>query len=361
MSTVRLKLTLIACGLGWLLAGSTAARAQSYDNELWNLLTGSEGEGRDWPRHFRVGALVGFHLKADFAMNGQFAVAGSNPGTPGGGQNHEYDDGYVRVDATGNYGGQTWNWGYQNSSQLIGDRLYFHSANSYTASDSASVSGDPQVGFDSSYGGHLFPLWGGAFGWELGFGLLPIKIKNNLSLPTFVTGTVHSFDASGIDLPDAPYQGGFGGPSATISDYARVEPGYFASGGILSGSQTLDVTLYNIRLGPTLHWELSPRFAMEVSAGAALGILTGGLDYNEVLVLPNGGTAANQGKVGDTQLVYGGYIAGTLMYHVEQNGDLYLGFQYMPMTSATFSGDGRSAKLDLTGGLYLSAGVNWPF
>ena len=56
------------------------------------------------------------------------------------------------------------------------------------------------------------------------------------------------------------------------------------------------------------------------------------------------------------------YVVGaTLMYHAVQNGDFYVGVQYMPLGSAEISGGGRQARLDLSGGIYLSAGINWPF
>jgi hypothetical protein len=43
------------------------------------------------------------------------------------------------------------------------------------------------------------------------------------------------------------------------------------------------------------------------------------------------------------------------------NGDIYLSAQYMPLSNANFSGGGRSAKLDMHGAVYVSAGINWPF
>jgi hypothetical protein len=49
------------------------------------------------------------------------------------------------------------------------------------------------------------------------------------------------------------------------------------------------------------------------------------------------------------------------MYHVMKNGDIYLGGQYMPMGTATLSGQGRQGRLDLRGAAYISAGFNWPF
>ena len=363
MSNARSKLPVVARGLGLLIACAMAGRVQAYGADVWESLFGPSSDATgDWPRNLRVGAMVGFNLKGDFAMSGQFTVAGSDPGITGvAGQNHEYDDGYVRLDATGNYGGLTWNWGYENASQLTGQRLYFHSAQSFTATGNTGVSGDAQVGFDSAYGERLFPLWGGSLGWELGFGVLPIKIRDTQPMAASVMRVVHSFNASGIDsFPAPPYQGGYTGPSVTIDDTAAAEPGETVPA-MLNGSRTIDVVLYNFRLGPTLQWELHPRLALAVSAGAAFGIASGGLEYDETLVFSDGSSAQNNGEVGETELVYGGYLAGILRYHAVKHGDLYLGLQYMPLTSATFSGDGREATLQMSGGLYFSVGLNWTF
>jgi hypothetical protein len=49
------------------------------------------------------------------------------------------------------------------------------------------------------------------------------------------------------------------------------------------------------------------------------------------------------------------------MYHAVQNGDYYIALQYMPMGSVNFSGVGREGKLNMSGGLYISAGIYWPF
>jgi hypothetical protein len=62
-----------------------------------------------------------------------------------------------------------------------------------------------------------------------------------------------------------------------------------------------------------------------------------------------------------TDVVYGGYADATLMYHLVENGDLYLGVQYMSLGNANISGGGRSAELNLGGQVYITAGINWPF
>ena len=49
----------------------------------------------DWTRHFRIGALVGMNISANFTRNGTFGISGNNPAQG------IYDDGYVR---TGQHG-----------------------------------------------------------------------------------------------------------------------------------------------------------------------------------------------------------------------------------------------------------------
>lgn len=59
-------------------------------------------------------------------MSAAFAQGTIGPATEGG-VDRFYDDGFVRVDATDNFYGFTWFWGYQNPSQVVGDSIEFHS------------------------------------------------------------------------------------------------------------------------------------------------------------------------------------------------------------------------------------------
>ena len=72
-------------------------------------------------RHFWL--LACLHVLLPFAGMGQ-----CDPGPPsGGGLNRCYDDGFVYVDSSGNAGGVTRYWGYQNVSQVPGnDTIVFH-------------------------------------------------------------------------------------------------------------------------------------------------------------------------------------------------------------------------------------------
>jgi hypothetical protein len=321
--------------------------------DRWGIQKVSEND--DWTRHFRIGAMVGLNISANFNMKGKFNLPGNNAA------NGIYDDGYVREDNTGNAFGQTGYWGYNSASQLAGSSLTMHNTTSYTPTSSGSSedSGSAFVGFDMAYGGNLWD-WGRArIGWDLGFGLLPISITDNRPMSASVNQTIYTFNTGSIVVPGAPYQGGYnrqGEPTISIDSTSSSTN----ISGTVTGSRTLDVMLYTVRLGPSVYWDLNQYLGLSASAGPAVGIVSGSLQYNETITTTT--VASNKGQIDATDLVYGGYVNATLMYHVpEENGDLYVGVQYMSLGNATISGGGRQGQLNLGGQVYITAGINWAF
>jgi hypothetical protein len=316
--------------------------------DRWGIQKVSEND--DWTRHFRIGAMVGLNISANFSTKGTFNIS-----KPAG----VYDDGYVRTDNTGNAFGQTGYWGYNSASQLSGSSLTMQNTTSYTTSGSSQESGSAFPGFDMAYGGNLWDWGRTRIGWDLGFGLLPISITDNRPMSATVNQTTYIFNTGSIVVPGAPYQGGFnrqGEPTIPVT--------YTSSStnipGTITGSSTLDVMLYTVRLGPSVYWDLNQYLGLSAGAGPAVGIVSGSLKYNEMITTTT--VASNKGQIDATDLVYGGYVNATLMYHVpDENGDLYVGVQYMSLGNATISGGGRQGQLNLGGQVYITAGINWPF
>jgi hypothetical protein len=308
----------------------------------------------DWTRHFHIGALVGMNISANFSRSGTFNISGNNPAAG------IFADGYVRTDNTGNAFGQTGYWGYSKASQLSGNALTMTAATSYSTTGSSKENGGAFPGFDMAYGDNLWYWKHARVGWELGFGLLPIDITDNSTLPASVNQLAYTFNTGGIVVPGAPYQGGFnrdGEP--TISTVATISTNPPTSG-IVSGSQSLDVMLYTLRLGPTFYWDLSDHLSLSLGAGPAIGIVSGDYKFDETITA-SGVSANNSGRISGTDFVYGGYVNATVLCHVVDNGDVYAGVQFMPMSNATISGGGRMGRLNLGGQLYFSVGINWPF
>jgi hypothetical protein len=316
----------------------------------------------DWTRHFRLGMLVGFNIKANMSMSGTFNIVP----TPG-----EYDDGYVLTDSRGATGDGvvgTGNFGFDNASQVTGggSQLVMHQATGFSASNaSASGNDSPYIGLDLAYGDSYWYWEHAKIGWEFGFGFLPIDIRE--TVPVSVNQEAFTINnAGGINLSLLPagYQGGFDASGDGGAAVQYPPPALPTSSGAIAGTtgEKLNVNLYTFRLGPTLYWNLCKPIGLYVGGGPAVGFVSGDLSSSGQLKLADGSTASySPSHVGGMNLVYGGYVNATLVYHAVDNGDFYLGAQYMPMKGANFSGSGMTGHLDLSGQVYIMAGINWPF
>jgi hypothetical protein len=260
----------------------------------------------------------------------------------------------------------TSNWGYDNADQFDADAqtLTMHRTTSFTPDTVDRGASDDllAVGFELEYGGYPWQWRRTRLGWNFGFGFVPISASRRVAMTGTAQRTAYTFNTHSSFFPEAGYQGqpggeGFNLDSEIVSEQLEDAPGDVS----LEGKHTLDVVLYAFRLGPSLFWDLNPSVGLSVGAGPALGFISGDYEFNETIDLGDAGDARNRGNFGATDFVYGGYVNATVTYHAALNGDFYLSAQYMPLGTADFSKNGRSAKLDLSGAVYLSAGINWPF
>ncbi len=356
MMRMNVRRTISYACLGGLLLSGWGATAQQPDLDpaLRNIKVELPPIADYYKRRFRLGVLVGFNIKADFKMSGTFNVSGHPPGV--------FDDGYV-LDDDAVDDVYTSYWGYNNASQYNPSTgvLTMHEANSFTATSSSSEAADPQVGLEAVYGGNLWQWKKALIGWEFGFGWMPISVKDKSTVSTTFSRTAHTFDTAGIVMPEGPYNGGPSGIGPTIFA-AETGQSQETTPGTIRGSRSVDLSFFTFKLGPAVHWELHRRVALELSGGAAMGYVTGDYVADEQILLSDGSTTQNRLKKGNSDIVFGGYFSALVLVHTVENADVYLGAQFMPLSSTTISGGaGREAELDLTGAIYLMAGINWPF
>ena len=311
----------------------------------------------DWTRSFRAGVLVGFNISANFSMKGSFGVSGGGAGI--------FDDGYVHPD---DGGANTSDWGYNNASQRDSthETLTLHRTTAFNTTSTAEVKDSAEIGLDLAYGG---TLWRGErlrLGWELGFGLLPIKISDRSTLSATVKRSTYTFDTgpyviSGVDtFPSPGHQGRPNGGDKIFSTPNGPPTQDTFNNVQITGSRTLDVNFYALKLGPTIFWDINRYVGFSAGIGGAVGIVSGNLKYDETLNFA-GGSSHNVGQSGNTELTYGGYVNAMVTFHTVKNGDFYVGAQYMPMGKVMIGGAGRQAELNLSGQIYVTAGINWPF
>lgn len=326
-------------------------------------LTGAgvpEGQAQvtdDWGKYLRLGAVSGINLRAEFSMSGVITPSSGAAGT-------RYDDGFVGVDDTGNAGGYTSYWGYDNASQVQGGSIVYHRANSISSPSGAFASGREDngldFGLDAAYGSVL-TLWGRTLiGWELGFTYLPLSFQDTRSFAAQISRSTFSYAAPAF-VPEAPYTGGKGGVGPLLSTTGVPGVAGPPADGVLSGRRELDATLYNFKLGPTFYWDLSRRLALQASIGGSVALVNGDYSFQEIAEANDGSRTSLAGGFSSTRLAYGGYAGVNLLWHASEKADIFVGAQYLRLGSATYSGLGRRAKVDLNNGIYFTAGFNWPF
>ena len=303
---------------------------------------------------FFLGPRFGMNFKADFQNNASY-LGPVNPGPAIGGANHTYNDGYVLVDSSGNAGGRTWNWGYENASQVAGGSMQFHAIQS---SGSSSKTDDPQYGGELVYQrvvGRLPFLSSSRWGLEFGFGLTDINLKENYS--GNVTAITDTYALSGVLPPSAGYNGTFNGPGALLGD----TPTRTLASAALTSNQKLSGQLFSIRLGPFAEWNFTPELSLSASVGLTLAPAIIDYDFSETGSLPGGGTYADSGHSSKTRLLYGPYVGAMLRYDFTKNWGVYVGAQFQSLNDMEISSGTHTARLDQSATVFGTVGISWRF
>ena len=307
---------------------------------------------------FSLGARFGMNLRADFRNDAPIIPV--TPGLPIGGVDHQYQDGYVRVDSSGNAGGKTWNWGYENSAQVVGDAMQFHSTQSQSSSLAADngVNGRPQPGLELVYQrvlGHLPFLASARWGLEVGFGYTDIDLHDNRNATGSTTVTTDTYQLNGSLPPGAGYQGTFPGPGTLLGDTpARSTATYLTAE---SSQQSLSGQLYTFRLGPFVEWNFTSQLSLAASVGLTLAPAVVDYDFTEY-TQAFGTTSGHSSK---TSLLYGPYVGGMLRYDFTQHWGIFAGVQFESLTDMQQSIGTHTAHLNPGSLLYGTLGVTWKF
>jgi hypothetical protein len=300
----------------------------------------------DNPNRFSFGPTFGMNFKADFNNN-------ANPGPAAGDANHTYNNGYVLVDSSGDAGGLTTYWGYQNASQVVGGAMKFTAFQS----NPSSVTGDPQYGGELIYQRVIgsLPFLSGDWGFEAGFNFTELDLRENLN----GTAYVDSFPLNGVLPPGAGYNGTFSGPGALLGD--TTLPAFTRAAAALTGYQKLSGQMFSLRLGPFAEWKLTHKLSLAASVGLTLAPTMVDYDFSETAILAGGGTITESGHSSKTELLYGPYVGAMLRYDLTKCWGIYVGARFQNLNDLDQSIGGRTARLDQSATVYGTAGVSWRF
>lgn len=323
------------------------------------------------PSRWRVGAgyapLIG--LKADFRGLGDFNSPNS-PAPTGGGQDYNYDDGFVNVDSSGNIGGETWNWGYENASQYNpanGGSIDFSLTNSL-ANGRAGEDNETGAGVE------LFAYYdmgainvgglrerGATWGFRGGLHYARVDIGSSAATATDLTKLTDRFTLDGVIAPLAPYTGTFAGPGPLLND----SPGRtITTGGqgLITGSRDLDVHLTTFNFGSYLEIPVTRKIDFTLEAGVSAAIASGSYHYQSETVAAGLGSQSSTGSDSDTSVLPGVYLGIGGSYQLNDSWSIQAAGRYQYMDQFEIGKSGESdAVLSFDSAFVLSLGAVYSF
>ena len=311
----------------------------------------------DYSNWISAGPQFGLNVNVRFKNLGSLNIAGPAAGAGG---NQTYDDGYVHVDSSGNAGGLTWNWGYQNASQVQGNTLTMHRT-------SASVDGvgtvkqndDPHAGFDLAFGHRLGTVLGGRWGLQAAFDFTDILIHDNHPRAGAGTRISDAFPLGGVIPPQAPYSGSFNGPGPLLGDTPTETMTPITVP--IAGQRTLDAQIYVLRAGPYCDFLFGRRWSGRLGGGLSMAVADTKYSFNETITIGSGRVVNNAGSSSGAEFQAGGYLEGKLLFALTHRTSLFAGAQYEYLGTFSRTAGNEQAQLDMSGAVCLLLGLELRF
>jgi hypothetical protein len=305
---------------------------------------------------------ITFSYRMGFNISGHFSGMGRIPSAQPG----HYTDGYVLNDISGNAGGQTWNWGYNNASQVNAgnNTVDMHNYSNKNLPGTSNPDNDgPASGFEITYDRQLGIKedWHNmAYGVEFAANYTPISFNVNATYSGQVNKNTDTYSYTpGTTPPSAPYQGSYQGPGFVLN----VPPSSSTSptDATMTEHQSFSANLWGFRLGPYVELPITQKLTLHTSTGFALGLLDANASWNETIVIPNEATYTRHGGGSDFTALYGFYVGADAIYQVTKHWGLDAGVQFQNLGTYNHNFGGESAHLDLRQSIFVQAGISYNF
>lgn len=300
---------------------------------------------------FGLSYRAGFNISAKFKNIGGFP-AQSNPGAAIAGINHNYDDGYNRVDSSGNTSDKTWYWGYERASQIAmrpGADFLMLSSTSGSGS-TREADDDVQHGGELSYQRELGKIGRVYWGVEAAFNYSSVEFEDDSAAS--LTRITDSYSLGTVVPPQPPYHGSFQGPGPVISDI----PIRSITQITLPGNRNFEADIYGFRLGPYVEWPLAERWSFLFSGGLALASINSDFSFSEQV-----GAVTQRGSGSHSDWNFGGYVNANIIYNITDAVDVFTGVQFQHLGDYDHEVGGRKAEIDLGQSIFAVVGVGFSF
>jgi hypothetical protein len=335
-----------------------------YFAAVFVALAGGPARAQDQvTNRFTFSARLGLNISAKFKDLTLTLAPAAGRTTPDGAA-YNYDDGYVLTDVSGNFGGQTWNWGYDDSaSQISGNTILLSRSTPATADfPSRSSSSDPNYGGELTYNRLLGVINEAAYGFEVAGSYLDIALRDNRTFSSQATRLVDAYPFTPGTTPPAatpalPYQGTFNGPGFVIGATKTNSTTTVSPGPTATDRRRFDADLWGFHLGPYLEVPLGDNFSLALSGGLAVGLLESEASW--AAQIAGGPSLSGSGR--HESVLWGGYVGANLLWRWSEHWSAVGGVQYQNLGTYRHSYGGREVELDLRKSLFVSLGLGYDF
>lgn len=314
----------------------------------------------DGPDRFSLGMRLGFNIDATFKNVGGYAGFNHPGPATGGGINRTYNDGFVGVDSSGNAGGLTWNWGYDQSSQISGDNLLLHSV-SAPGGISSSQDAGANMGAELTYDRRIGRERWGSWGLEAAFNYTYLTFDDNDPRSGPANLLTDSYPLGGIVPPLAPYAGSVNGPGPLIGDSPtrslRVDP----AGLSVSGDRKLDASLYGFRLGPYGTFSLARYITLQLGGGLAIGVMDSRLAVSQTVSIGGAPVQTQMAEDSKCEVLVGAYADARIVYEITPTTSIFTGAQFQFLQDFTQQVGNEQADLGLGKTIFFTLGLSFDF
>jgi len=315
-----------------------------------------------------LSARFGFNISARFKGFSTLPPPSSSTRRTPHGDAYNYDDGYVLTDNSGNFGGQSWYWGYDDSSkQVSGNNVLLSRSSLAGGPSSVSLNDEPSYGAELVYRHLLSTKDRLSIGFELAANYLNLSLSDNRALSADVMRTSYPYSFAPGSIPpaatvDAPYQGSPEGPGFVMSD----TPGQpfttrVAGEAIIQGHRQLDAAIWGLRLGPYLETPVGSKIRLSLSGGVAGGWLDGSASWNETISIGGVQGATLSGSGHANKMLWGFYVAGNVSWQFAPRWSAVAGVQYQDLQDFDHAFGGRQVQVGLSESIFATFGVSFNF
>ena len=319
------------------------------------------------PWRFGAGYAPILGMKADFAGTGNVPAAPNIAG-----QNREYLDGYVRVDSSGNAGGDTTFWGYGSGAQEVGGNIAFQSLASGASGGQGGSISDSSVAAAASFEIYGFYDMGQAtilglkdkgatWGFRTGIQYAHVDLNNSSTGSGTASTFTDSFTLGGNPAPGAGFSGSFTGPNQLLGDIALTRTLGGSANVQISGDRSLSVHLAISQWGSYLEIPLCKKVDLTLEGGFLLALASGSYDYQNRVSIGNSAGQTVRGSNSRTRFLPGFYAGVGINYELTDRLSLLTNIRYQYLNNYEVTANGSTAQLDFSSAYTLGLSALWKF